>query len=133
VDKSRLTPERGDVWPRIYRKGHRRQLSRCRNSFQKVLKELRKFHERQDAEQRAWCVRHEGVYEPAQLDRVFSWRRKPVDDCNGAAFKNAVDRAGLPLLRWHDLRHAFASWALQAAVTLPELKELGGWKSYEWF
>jgi integrase len=29
------------------------------------------------------------------------------------------------------LRHTFASWALQNGVTLPELKELGSWKSYE--
>jgi site-specific recombinase XerC len=54
-----------------------------------------------------------------------------MDDCNGAAFKNAVDRAPLAPLRWHDLRHTFASWALQDGATLPELKELGGWGSLE--
>src|SRR5262245_40362416 len=34
---------------------------------------------------------------------VFQWRRKPVDDCNGHAFKDAATRAGMPDLRWHDL------------------------------
>jgi integrase len=62
---------------------------------------------------------------------VFQWNDKPMDDCNGHAFKNAVQRAGLSPLRWHDLRHTFASWALQQGVTLPELKELGGWKSFD--
>ena len=33
-------------------------------------------------------------------------------------------------LRWHDLRHTFASWAVQSGVTLHELMQLGDWKSY---
>ena len=64
-------------------------------------------------------------------NHVFQWNGKPVDDCNGYAFKSAVEHAGLTPLRWHDLRHTFASLSLQQGVTLPELKELGGWKSYE--
>jgi integrase len=63
-------------------------------------------------------------------DRVFQWNDKPVDDCNGKAFKDAVDRAGLTPLRWHDLRHTWASWAVQNGVTLHELMQLGGWNSY---
>jgi len=62
--------------------------------------------------------------------RVFTWRGKPVDDCNGHAFKSAVERAGLVPLRWHDLRHTWASWAVQRGVTLHELMQLGGWNSY---
>jgi integrase len=61
---------------------------------------------------------------------VFQWNGRPVDDCNGKAFKVAVKRAGLGPLRWHDLRHTFASWALQGGVTLHELMQLGGWQSY---
>jgi len=63
-------------------------------------------------------------------DRVFQFAGKPIDDCNTRAFKKAVERAGIGPLRWHDLRHTFASWALQRGVTLPELMQLGGWKSY---
>lgn len=63
-------------------------------------------------------------------NRVFQFDGEPVDDFNKAAFKKAVKRAKLDGLRWHDLRHTGASWAVQNGVTLPELMVLGGWKSY---
>lgn len=69
--------------------------------------------------------------------RVFQYKGpqgtqegKPVDDCNGAAFKKAVERAGVGPLRWHDLRHTFAAWAVQSGVSLHELMQLGGWSNY---
>lgn len=49
---------------------------------------------------------------------------------NTKAFRSAAKRAGVAPLRWHDLRHTFAAWALQNGVTLPELMQLGGWASY---
>lgn len=61
---------------------------------------------------------------------VFQWNGKPIDDCNTRAFKEAVARASVAPLRWHDLRHTFASWAVQNGVTLHELMQLGDWKSY---
>lgn len=63
-------------------------------------------------------------------EHVFQWNGSPIDDCNTLAFQKAVERAGLAPLRWHDLRHTGASWAVQNGVTLPQLMELGGWKSY---
>jgi integrase len=42
-----------------------------------------------------------------------------------------VKRAKLEPLRWHDLRHTFAAWAVQNGVTLHELMQLGGWASYQ--
>jgi hypothetical protein len=42
------------------------------------------------------------------------------------AWERAVKRAKLPDLHWHDLRHTFASWAVQRRVSLYELKELLG-------
>jgi integrase len=63
-------------------------------------------------------------------EHVFQWKGKPIDDCNTQAFQDAVKAANLQPLRWHDLRHTFASWAIQNGVTLPELMQLGGWKSY---
>lgn len=64
-------------------------------------------------------------------ERVFVFRGKPLDDANGAAFKAAAAAIGLPQLRWHDLRHTWASWHVQAGTPLHALQELGGWASYE--
>lgn len=58
-------------------------------------------------------------------ERVFA-----QDNFNTAAFRKAAERAGLKGLRWHDLRHTGASWAVQSGVTLQELMVLGDWKSY---
>jgi len=61
---------------------------------------------------------------------VFQWDGAPIDDCNTLAFQKAVKRAKLAPLRWHDLRHTGASWAVQSGVTLQQLMELGGWRDY---
>lgn len=42
------------------------------------------------------------------------------------AWERTVKRAKLADLHWHDLRHTFASWAVQRRVSLYELKELLG-------
>jgi integrase len=61
---------------------------------------------------------------------VFQWNAKPIDDCNTLAFQKAVERAQVAPLRWHDLRHTGASWAVQGGVPLQQVMELGGWKDY---
>ncbi len=61
---------------------------------------------------------------------VFTWNGERIDDCNTLAFQKAVTKAKLGHLRWHDLRHTGASWAVQNGVTLPELMLLGDWKDY---
>lgn len=70
-----------------------------------------------------------------QGERVFQYQDArdawhPIDDCNTAAFQKAVARAKVGPLRWHDLRHTFASWAIQAGVSPHELMQLGDWRSY---
>ena len=54
---------------------------------------------------------------------------KPVENFNTNSFKKAAERAGVRGLRWHDLRHTGAFWAVQNGVTLQELMALCGWKS----
>lgn len=61
---------------------------------------------------------------------VFQFEGNPLEKFNNPAFIKATRRAGLFPLRWHDLRHTGASWAVQNGVTLPELMVLGDWKSY---
>jgi len=63
-------------------------------------------------------------------DRVFQYDGKPIANFRTGAFLKAAKRAGLQGLRWHDLRHTGASWAVQSGVTLQELMVLGNWKSY---
>ena len=64
-------------------------------------------------------------------DRVFRYDGKPVANFHTAAFKKAAERAKVLPLRWHDLRHTGASWAVQNGVTLQELMVQGNWKSYK--
>jgi integrase len=97
----------------------------------KVLKDARALLQKQEAEHRSDCERDGKEYKPVSHGYVFTFRRQPFDDANGRAFKDAVKRAKLEPLRWHDLRHTFASWAVQNDVPLHELMQLGGWKSYK--
>jgi len=45
------------------------------------------------------------------------------------AWEAAVKAAKVPDFHFHDLRHTFASWAIQRGATLPELKDLLGHSS----
>lgn len=56
---------------------------------------------------------------------------KPFDRANNHGFKAAQVRAGIAPLRWHDLRHTWASWHVMAGTSLRALMELGGWRSYK--
>lgn len=56
------------------------------------------------------------------------WRRPITSGSNNTAFRNARERAGLPKLRWHDLRHTWATWHAQAGTPAIVLQALGGWK-----
>lgn len=50
---------------------------------------------------------------------------------SSTAWDKAKRRAGIEDFRFHDLRHTSASCHVQSGTSLPELMELGGWKSYE--
>jgi len=60
----------------------------------------------------------------------FTYRGKPVRwELTNTAWVNATRKAGLTNVRFHDLRHTWASWHRQSGTSCDELKELGGWKS----
>ncbi len=64
-------------------------------------------------------------------DYVFTYQGRPVDRTTTKAWKAACQRAGIRDFRWHDLRHTWASWHVQAGTSLQQLMELGGWSSFE--
>ncbi len=75
----------------------------------------------------AVLYRRHGYYR----EYVFTFRDKPVLRTSTKAWKAALARAGIEDFRWHDLRHTWASWHVQAGTSLQELQELGGWSSFE--
>ena len=65
---------------------------------------------------------------PISQNFVFSYRGRPISgQLSTAAWRKACARAGLAGLRFHDLRHTWASWHAQAGTPLAVLRELGGW------
>ena len=64
-------------------------------------------------------------------DFVFAYRGKPVHQVNTKAWRTALLRVGIKDFRWHDLRHTWASWHVQAGTPLHVLQELGGWETAE--
>jgi integrase len=75
---------------------------------------------------RFWMERekHHPVY-------VFSFRgRAPIRQVSTRAWREACAAAGLAGFRFHDLRHTWASWQLQAGTPLGHLQQMGGWKSF---
>ncbi len=62
---------------------------------------------------------------------VFTYQNQPVQEVTTAAWYKALKRAGIKDFKWHDLRHTWASWHVQAGTPLHILQELGGWESVE--
>lgn len=54
--------------------------------------------------------------------------RAPIGSIK-TAWGKATKRAGLPGLKWHELRHTWASWHTMSGTPPIVLKELGGWAS----
>jgi hypothetical protein len=63
------------------------------------------------------------------LGFVFTYRGEPIPWANNTAWKAALKRAGIEDFRWHDLRHAWATFHMQAGTPLHVVQELGGWAS----
>ena len=62
---------------------------------------------------------------------VFSYRGRTVTQVNTKAWAAGLKRVEISDFRWHDLRHTWASWHVQAGTPLHVLQELGGWECVE--
>ena len=60
-----------------------------------------------------------------RIGRVFNCPER----ISPSVWKRATETAGVPWLRFHDLRHTWASWHAQAGTPMSVLQELGGWHS----
>jgi len=60
---------------------------------------------------------------------VFVFRGSPVYQVTTRAWRDACRAAGLAGLRFHDLRHTWASWQAQSGTDPLVLQHLGGWAS----
>lgn len=60
---------------------------------------------------------------------VFTYKGKPTGRSSNSAWYTALDRADLKGLRWHDLRHTWATWQREKGIPLDVIQELGGWKA----
>lgn len=70
------------------------------------------------ARQHAWRRGHGRLTDLA--DKLKRW------DVANTARHNALDKAGLTNVRFHDLRHIWASWHRQTGTRCDELQDLGG-------
>jgi len=65
------------------------------------------------------------------LTYVFTYEGEPIrSNPSNHGWYNALQKAGIEDLRWHDLRHTWASWHAQAGTPMSVIKRLGGWKTY---
>lgn len=66
--------------------------------------------------------KHEQYVFPRDDGEPYGWLPSKL-------WADALEKAGLEDVRWHDLRHTWASLMRQAGVSLADLQEMGGWKS----
>lgn len=88
----------------------------------RVLKKQIGHHHRWVFVYRESCTKPDGTKAPTV--------RKMRYDAN-TAWRAALKRAGIDDFRFHDLRHTWASWLVQAGVPISVLQEMGGWESIE--
>lgn len=58
---------------------------------------------------------------------VFPHKGNAIRQVQGKPWKVACRKAGILDFRFHDIRHTWASWHIQAGTPLHVLQEMGGW------
>lgn len=62
---------------------------------------------------------------------VFTYQGERIKDVVTKAWRKACIKAKAPGFRFHDLRHTWASWQVQAETPLSVLQEMGSWASFD--
>lgn len=62
---------------------------------------------------------------------VFTYRGMPVTQTATRVWREALAKADIADVTWHDLRHTWASWHVMNGTRLEELQRLGGWKTMD--
>ena len=111
----------------------RRKDNHQKDSAEKTVRDIRRATRRRFSAEEKVRIVLEGLRE--QIGKhpvnVFSYRGNPIKQLDTKAWRAALERAGIEDFRWHDLRHTWASWHVQAGTPLHVLQELGGWESVE--
>lgn len=68
--------------------------------------------------------------QPRVSGYVFTYRGKPITSPK-TAWRTATQKAGVKNVRWHDLRHTWASYMAMSGASLLDLQNAGGWSSVE--
>lgn len=89
------------------------------------------LRERQTEQEAELRKRREKDESAQPLPWVFAHRGRPLYKASNKAWYQALEKAGLQNVRWHDLRHTWASWHVMHGTRLEELQELGGWKTLQ--
>lgn len=60
---------------------------------------------------------------------VFTYGGKPMLQPRNSAWYRTLRHLGMSGVRWHDMRHTWASWHISAGTDSLVLQKLGGWKT----